>query len=97
MKIWPHAVGSYSPAEVKEFCVQDAEWQKIRVSMKGVSTSRKLEILNAYMHSKGSLSEPLEGGVYDITLDRRYKVQIDNYINALKRGGQLGMDLKVRK
>ena len=82
---WPHVVASYSPAEVVKYCVEDAAWQKFRLSMKGVSTPRKLAMLQGWMQSAEKGQE------------RRTQVQVDNYINALKRGGQIGLDMKVKK
>lgn len=88
MNSWPYAISTYSPAEVQEFCVKDAAWQEFRLSLKGISTEAKLRKLNQYranrLYATGELA-------------RRYEVQIDNYLNALKRGGQLTMDLKVQR
>lgn len=84
---WPYEVGSYTPAEVRQYAVADEAWQKFRLSLKGVPTKEKLAKLAAYRRAK------MQNG----KLPRRYQVQIDNYINALKRGGQLSLDFKVRR
>lgn len=97
MNKWPYKLGSYSPAEVQAYCVRDADWQKVRLSMKGVSTEEKLEILDDYRSSKMEVTgEANSSTVYEV-LPERNRIQIDNYINALKRGGQLDMQLNVRK
>jgi len=79
---WPYKVEYYSVEEVGIHCVRDSNWQSFRKSLKGLPTSEKLQRLDVWRNTyKG----------------RPAKVQIDNYINALKRGGQLGMDLTVRR
>lgn len=88
MNEWPYSVGAYSPSEVKTFCVEDAFWQKFRLTLKGISTQDKLKRLTQYRNDCLSMTGELA---------RRYQVQIDNYINALKRGGQLSMDLRVQR
>jgi len=90
MQEWPYALGTYNHDLVRVFCVQDQSWQKVRLSMKGISTPDKLKVLAAYR------AECIENDRHGM-LTQRYQVQIDNYINALKRGGQLTMDLKVQR
>lgn len=82
---WPYEVGTYSPALVQLYCVQDAEWQKLRLWMKGKSTQVKLITLQQYRN------ECIMTGNYT----ERQRIQIDNYINALKRGGQLNMKREI--
>lgn len=90
---WPFQVMPYTTSEVTEFCVRDQEWQKFRLTLKGVPTFKKLEMLNMRRDANiKANSHKLE-----VYVDRRHQVQIDNYINALKRGGQLNMDLEVVK
>lgn len=89
MNHWPHKMGTYNHDLVRTFCVQDADWQKVRLSMKGIPTTDKLKVLDAYRTECIELS----GGI----LTHRHQVQIDNYINALKRGGQLDMELRVQR
>jgi hypothetical protein len=91
-------------ASVQE-AVSDQEWQAFRKSLRGMSTARKLHELHEYFviaeyrHSDYDSSDgPFE----------KIKVQIDNYIKALCRGGQLypgeslqtaldnGWDLKIK-
>lgn len=84
MNRWPHAVRSTNALEIRTFC-PDPEWQRVRLSLKGQTTERKLLTLDAWRTLK------LVGG----ELPRDRQVQIDNYINALKRGGQLNCNLEV--
>lgn len=95
---WVYKIESYSPEEVKAFCVRDREWQSFRLSMKGKPTHKKIRML--YARRAGLMNTHLkcdhllcESG----KLCRRHQVQIDNYLNALKRGGQLGMEAQVLK
>jgi hypothetical protein len=60
-------------AEIAE-AVNDDEWQKFRLSLKGTSTETKLRKLREY----------LDGG--DDTL---VVIRVDNYLKALARGGQI--------
>lgn len=85
---WLYEVLPCTFSEIDEFCVKDAEWQRFRLTLKGVPTTKKLEMLQI---------RRLYRLRQDSTLPRRYQVQIDNYINALKRGGQLNMKLEVQK
>lgn len=74
----------YSPSDVQRYCVQDSEWQKVRLSMKGVDTYRKLEILEAWWDQHYPY-EPI------------VEIQVGNYLGALRRGGQLNDDNQIRK
>lgn len=89
---WPHndhvSLG-YPPPDVKTFCVEDADWQKIRLSMKGLPTHEKLQILKDWWDR-------------DITGKRvqpsyAVQVQVGNYLGALRRGGQLNSQNQVRR
>jgi hypothetical protein len=83
---WPHEVKTYTRSEVTG-AIFYADWQDFRLSLKGVETVRKLKLLDARRTSL------INSGLW--TRDR--EIQIDNYINALKRGGQLNMNLEVVK
>ena len=89
MNRWPDPIGTYTSKEVTDFCVNDRLWQSFRLTLKGLSTSEKLDKL--WKRRDGLL---LFG---DETTQRRYDVQTYNYLNALKRGGQLDDTLKVVK
>ena len=56
------------------WAVKDPEWQALRVSLKGLRTAVKLQELEAWLWQHQ---------------DRRHAIQVDNYLNALRRGGQL--------
>jgi hypothetical protein len=88
MLVWPYTVGLTTTKEIAEY-TPDPDWQAIRLSMKGISTGYKLRVLRAYRRSCQMR--------YGLPLARKYQVQIDNYVNALKRGGQLDMQGKVVK
>lgn len=90
MNQWPYQIGSYSPAEVQEYCVNDTHWQYFRKLLKGLSTTDKLDKLDK-LHWR--LQDLKESGYYQ----RKHDVQTWNYLNALKRGGQLSMDLEVQR
>lgn len=57
--------------------VDDEDWQKFRLSMKGQSTERKLNMLEEYYNAHVGEDED------NVT------IRVDNYIKALCRGGQL--------
>lgn len=73
----------YPPHEVQVHCVQNKAWQAIRLSMKGMSTTEKLETLAAY-YDKWRDFYPAE-------------VQVGNYLGALRRGGQLDAQNRVQR
>ena len=54
--------------------VDDDEWQRFRVSLKGKTTSEKYLCLIWWLSTHKT---------------RRAEIQVTNYVNALKRGGQL--------
>lgn len=70
---WQHFVfGSYTRAEIL-IAVDDRVWQQVRLAMLG----KPLEVKHVML------------GEYLATCDdvERAKVQVTNYVNALKRGG----------
>lgn len=75
--------------EFVQFCVYGAadheDWQLFRFSLKGLSTVEKLALLMQY-----------KSDAYDLKVgDDIVDCRIDNYIGALKRGGQLDGDLRI--
>jgi hypothetical protein len=64
--------------------VDNEEWQKVRLSMKGVSLTKKYEILSLYL--KKSV-EAFESGDISANEMRRVEIRITNYVTALSRGG----------
>jgi len=53
--------------------VADADWQSVRVEMKGASLEVKFGMLKDWLSY--------------CNYNRRSRIQVTNYINALKRGG----------
>jgi len=74
--------------EISE-AVEDEEWQRFRKKLKGLQTSEKLDKLYA------RLEQVLITSSRDVF--RKYEVQIDNYLNALRRGGQLDSNNRVQR
>lgn len=84
---WPHEPGSYTMIQIHwaVYNSPDAEeWQRFRVSLKGLSTQEKLYCL---------AWRQVEERPHDkLVLER---IRVDNYIGALVRGGQLNSKLEV--
>jgi len=66
--------------------VDNEEWQKFRVSMKGHTTQTKLDMLCWYVNEEGEHNH--DGDHFD-TAACDVCIRVDNYIKALCRGGQL--------
>jgi len=84
---WPHSIVHYGIDEVLMY-VRDNEWQNFRLSLKGLPTTEKLQRLSQRRQDKMD---------HLCVLPRQEQVRIDNYINALKRGGQLAIDGRVQR
>lgn len=81
MKVWPYEVHGMRMSDILK-TVNNPGWQQHRLSLKGLPTDMKLDMLEEWLrHGLGT------------TRDRQ--IQVDNYINALKRGGQLNDKLEV--
>lgn len=78
MHVWNRSV-TFTGREEIQRAIKDDAWQSFRLSLKGLSTEDKLYRLDNYL-----VSRELNGGV-----SRDEQVRVDNYINALLRGGQL--------
>ena len=87
---WQFTVLQYTQSEVQDYCTNDPEWQRFRNTLKGIPTTKKLEMLRIRRAC-------ILDGEGTQTPTRRCVVQCDNYINSLKRGGQLNMKLEVVK
>ena len=83
---WDIKVRIWDQAYVQE-CVykmnDSSDWQLLRVSMKGLSTWLKLLVLHRYYFNTA-------GGTI-------IWCRVDNYLGALRRGGQLDKDYMVVK
>jgi hypothetical protein len=68
--------------------VRDPEWQKFRNSLRGMDTASKLNNLKEYYEDHlaaiGSGDDEQELNEW-----KKLDVQVDNYLKALARGGQL--------
>jgi hypothetical protein len=67
--------------------VDNEEWQQVRLSMKGISTFDKIQVLEEYWMRHGSTQQVMGNIEPDFNDD--VVIRIDNYIKALCRGGQL--------
>jgi hypothetical protein len=67
--------------------VDDEEWQTFRKSLKGMDTASKLNNLRSWYfdrpHIRANYEEHRTSDACDVC------VQVDNYLKALARGGQL--------
>ena len=84
MLVWPREVQSMTATEIQRAVYSDS-WQRFRRLLKGMPTREKLDQLNWYLERR------LEESGGEI-IDRDAQVCVDNYINALLRGGQLVRD-----
>lgn len=55
--------------------IKEPQWQRVRKSLKGKPTKTKLQRLGAYAATSKN--------------PEKARIQVQNYINALKRGGQI--------
>lgn len=95
---WPQDINEgISPQDAQLLCVQHAEWQQIRLSMKGISTREKLQICSNWLDGmkKSKLSS---GYIRAEELDYEVRLkQVTNYLGALRRGGQLDMNNMIQR
>ena len=91
---WIHTISQGWKNDYIRFCVYESMshlyWQQFRVSMKGMSTFEKLVMLHNYGKAHFVNNE-------DWALRKVEKCRIDNYIGALRRGGQLDENCMVIK
>lgn len=86
---------SYSRHLVQDYCVHNAQWQRLRLSLKGKPTHVKLRTLKEYWDKQ------MEG--VEVEVGRKpeklhmVEIQVGNYLGALRRGGQLDGLNKIRK
>lgn len=89
MRKWPYAILYHSSAEIQEHCVQNPAWQKVRLGLKGLPTEQKLIKLYEWYFNQAKHTHTQESYIA--------RVCVDNYINALKRGGQLNDKCEVQR
>lgn len=81
---WEHDIQHLSQQEILT-AVKCERWQTVRRGMKGTTTTEKLKTCEWW----------LTNGCSECCDKHRRSVQVDNYINALKRGGQLDLEGNV--
>lgn len=88
---WPFGVDKWTQAEVQHavyFADDVVDWQRFRVSLKGLPTGEKISRLGQYLLRNTT-------NVENVSNRDIIKCRVDNYIGALVRGGQLDRDLIV--
>ena len=89
MNQWTNHVTSRGQDVIQPAVYSENEaWQDFRQSLKGLSTQEKLIRLQMWLNTNGISS----GYSREVV-----QIQVDNYILALRRGGQLDKDYKVVK
>lgn len=73
--------------------VDDRDWQTFRLKLKGLPTSIKLDKLYQYLYNTPSVSSGSEKEDQD-SFENRI-IRVANYLNALRRGGQLNHNNEV--
>jgi hypothetical protein len=96
---WDFVIGTWTAQDIQEYCVDDDEWQMFRKDLKGLPTVEKIHRLRGRYKK---LVCDLPGGEdfwspKQKDIWNRGKCQIDNYINALKRGGILDNNGYIKK
>jgi len=66
--------GVFSPQEIAR-AVRDEVWQRYRKMMKGKSLTEKFNMLKNHLRSEN--------------YSKKSKIQVTNYVNALRRAGQI--------
>lgn len=88
MNKWSYVVLPHSQQSIR-LAVKNTVWQEYRKSLKGLPTHSKLDKLEVWL-----VAPPY--GIASPSYEDRH-TQVDNYLNALKRGGQLNHNLEVIK
>lgn len=91
LRAWPGQIDAgISPEDAKKYCVQHADWQRVRLKMKGQNTEIKLGILHEW-YERGHFMGSRE-------LNKHIRLlQVINYLGALRRGGQLDEYNRIKK
>lgn len=98
---WPYdGPAGFDHATVRRYCVDTshdevAEWQRVRLSMKGKYTHEKLAILHNWWLKHTIEYENMGKNVFET--ETFAHVQVYNYLGALRRGGQLDDHNRIRK
>ena len=83
MDRWPHEVYYHPKDEILRH-VKNKRWQMFRLLLKGLYTYEKLIRLDQWLRDEVSETPP-----------HVVRTCVDNYINALRRGGQLNENYEV--
>lgn len=86
----------YDLMSVNIYCVQDKDWQRVRLSLKGLPTHKKLAMLVSYWESHVPSTVGYGHG-HKSENQKRVEIQVGNYLGALRRGGQLNARNQIRK
>lgn len=98
----------YSPHDVQMHAVNHSGWQYIRLRMKGQDTVDKLLILFQWWDNQMDEAKRVEFDNVEVQYAQQNEVrakalrwatevQVGNYLGALRRGGQLDDENKIRK
>ncbi len=86
MNEWPYDIGHLAREDIMRV-IQCPRWQEFRLSLKGIPTTEKLVKLQEWYQFHR------DAGNLDTTVVACTRadamMQVDNYLNALLRGGQL--------
>lgn len=86
MQAWVHKLQVWNMDQIWE-AIKDDRWQAFRISLKGIPTTDKLLKLDTYLMQAAMRNKCT---IEELHLkDWKEKCRIDNYINAILRGGQL--------
>jgi hypothetical protein len=101
IKYWAHGYVQPDQGDVQYAvykAVDAARWQLFRVALKGLSTRQKLRM----MYVRWEMFDcdcvdygMVRGKIYDADISAVEWVRLNNYIGALRRGGQLNERLEV--
>lgn len=72
--------------------INDPNWQLFRASLKGLTVEEKLNALVTYVwdNTQPRFDGPNPPSMFgDVKVKKGVAIRVTNYINALKRGGQL--------
>lgn len=97
---WPHndkVQDGYPPYLVQDHCVRNEDWQRVRLSMKSRPTHEKLAILKRWWDGQYKVAGCLPTGIERSALWTATIIQVGNYLGALRRGGQLDDQNRIRK
>ncbi len=92
---WPYPVMSITQDDIA-CAVADENWQSFRMSLKGLPTDVKLAKLLSRYETASRIAN-MEPTTLHLEAWKRTRIQVWNYLNALRRGGQLDGTYTVRR